>query len=106
AAREPDRAIQKAAATPPADATAYAAGDKASAEEAPPLTADTAPIALHAAVRPPAAKALIHKAAKPRVTKTAELSKARTRGLTAPAAAHGSDKDKTAATAAPTPLPT
>jgi D-alanyl-D-alanine carboxypeptidase len=109
AAREPDPAIQKAAASTAAGATAtaYAPADKpaAAAEEAPPLAADTAPIALHAAVKPAAAKALIRKAAKPRMTKTAQLSKTRTRGLTAPAAAHRSEKDKTAAPA-PTSTPT
>jgi D-alanyl-D-alanine carboxypeptidase len=108
-ARTPDPAVQKpataTASTPapsPTDATAYAAGDKAAAaaEDAPPLTADTAPIALHAALKPAVTKALIQRAARQHMTKTADLNKTRTRGIAA--SAHGAQKDKKA-TPAPKP---
>src|SRR5438132_1689633 len=81
--RPPVPAVQTAATaaavSPPAsaNATAYAPGDKsAAAEDAPPLTADTAPIALHAAVKPEVTKALIRKVgARPRPIRTADLNK-------------------------------
>jgi hypothetical protein len=103
-ARAPDPAIEKAAvaaaaipAPASANATAYAPGDKAAAaaEDAPPLTADTAPMALHAAVKPEVTKALIRKAgARPRLTRTADLNKTRTRGLVA--SPHHVQKEKKA----------
>jgi D-alanyl-D-alanine carboxypeptidase len=79
AARAPDATIQKAAvaATAPADASAYAAADKAQAldkDETPALSAATAPMALQGALKPavvkqqavPAAKRLVQRG-KPKI---------------------------------------
>ena len=103
AARPSDPAIDKAATAAPVAATAYAPSDKAAAEEAPPLAADTAPLALHAAVKPAATKAFIERAAKPRSAQTASLVKMRSRRAVVSATGHGAAKDDKAA--APPPKP-
>jgi D-alanyl-D-alanine carboxypeptidase len=107
AARAPDAAIQKAAAAAPSEASAYAPADKAQTpdkDETPPLSAATAPIALHAAVKPVAAKPPAPPT-KLRAAKVAALGRARLKGVTPPLGGQTAQKDKAAIPASPpTPL--
>lgn len=85
------------AATAPKEASAYAPSDQPAAgkEETPPLSAPTAPMALHALVKP-VAKAQAHPPTKPRAAKIASVAKPKPKSAAAPVG--GKDK---AAVAAP-----
>jgi D-alanyl-D-alanine carboxypeptidase len=101
AARPVDPTGQKAAvATPPVpDATAYASPDKpqeVDKDETPPLSAPTAPMALHAAVKPAVVKALVSRAARKRpvVKIAADQNKAKLKSATVPTLAKPAGGDK------------
>ena len=84
AARPSESVAQKAVAgaTPPPEASAYAATANltgADAQEAPSLVATSAPMALHAAVKPWPPKALADRAAQARAARVAALVRAKAR---------------------------
>jgi D-alanyl-D-alanine carboxypeptidase len=104
AARPVDATGQKAAGAPPPvpDATAYASPDKpqeVDKDDTPPLSAPTAPMALHAAVKPAVVKALVSQAAKKRpvVKVAAGLNKAKLKSSVGPTLAKPASGGKASA---------